>query len=132
MKVLWALALLASFVGQRPAEWWADFTPTPTYFAIEFIERPFVVRSVEGVVSFGADTRPAVGLLFEIEGPGTLRQVRRARTDARGRFKIGHVRPGTYKFNTMLDGFNPVSGTIVVSKKATARSLGAIAVRPGT
>jgi hypothetical protein len=109
----------------------ADFTPTPNKFAIEVIDRPFVVRSVEGTVVEN-DTGPMVGLLFEIEGPGATRFVRRARTDSRGRFRIGHIKQGTYKFSTMLDGFNPLAGTIVVSKRADARNLGTLKVTPGS
>ena len=36
-----------------------------------------------------------------------------------GRFRMGHVAEGTYKFKTTLNGFQSVMGRITVSKKAT-------------
>lgn len=127
MKILIGFALLTCAMGQYSREWWkelGDFTRSPTEHEIVFVDQPFVVRSVEGVVTLGPHTYgPAVALLFEIEGPGAVRRVRRTETDANGRFKIPRVGLGTYKFKTTLNGFKSVAGTIIVSKKAESGSI---------
>lgn len=97
-----------------------DFTKSPTEHIINQIEQPFVVRSVQGTVSrqTGGPVEPLANVLFEIEGPGTDRKIRHAKTDENGRFKMGHVPVGTYKFKATLNGFQSVMGTITVSKEA--------------
>jgi hypothetical protein len=57
-------------------------------------------------------------VLFEIEGPGGERKIRHATGDKKGRFKIGHVPPGIYKFKATRNGYQSVMGTIEVSAKA--------------
>jgi hypothetical protein len=96
-----------------------DFSKSPTEHIIIQIEQPFAVRSVNGTIVRNHDSQePLAGVLFEIEGPGGDRKIRRATTDAHGRFKISHVPMGTYKFKATLNGFQSVMGTIVVSKAA--------------
>lgn len=96
-----------------------DFTKSPTEHIINQIEQPFVVRSVAGVISRKqGDRGPLPDVLFEIQGPGTDRKIRRSRTDEHGRFRIRHVPGGTYKFKATLNGFQSMMGTITVSKKA--------------
>lgn len=97
-----------------------DFVRSPTEHIINRIEQPFVVRSVQGIVNrqTGASTEPLANVLFEIEGPGSERKIRHATTDENGRFKMGHVPVGTYKFKATLNGFQSVMGTITVSKEA--------------
>ncbi len=65
---------------------------------------------------------PLPNVLFEIQGPSTGKKIRRATTDEHGRFKIGHVPAGTYKFKATLNGFQSVMGTITISKKATTEN----------
>lgn len=98
-----------------------DFTKSPTEHIINQIEQPFVVRAVKGIISrqTPGPTEPLANVLFEIEGPGTDRNTRHATTDASGRFKMGHVPAGTYKFKATLNGFQSVTGTVTVSKKAS-------------
>jgi hypothetical protein len=45
--------------------------------------------------------------------------MQRAKTDEQGRFAIGHVAVGTYRFKTTLNGFQSVMGVITVSQQAT-------------
>lgn len=109
-----------------------DFTKSPTEHIINQIEQPFVVQSVSGVVSRKqGDQGPLSGVLFEIQGPGVGRKIRRSKTDERGRFKIGHVPKGTYKFKATLEGFQSAMGTITVSKKATKTAKITIALAVG-
>jgi|SRR5205823_4964943 len=64
-----------------------DFTKSPTEHIINEIDQPFVVRSVAGVISRKqGDQGPMPNVLFEIQGPGTDRKIRRSRTDGHGRF----------------------------------------------
>jgi hypothetical protein len=96
-----------------------DFTKSPSEHIINEIDQPFVVESVVGTVSRKQGDRGSLpGVLFEIQGPGTDRKIRRAKSDEKGRFKIGHVSVGTYKFKATLNGFQSVMGTITVSRKA--------------
>jgi Carboxypeptidase regulatory-like domain len=77
------------------------------------------VRSVGGLIEFkNGPLEPLANVLFEIQGPGTEKQLRRATTDEHGRFKIGQVPIGAYKFKATLNGYQSSVGTIVVSKKA--------------
>lgn len=97
-----------------------DFTKSPTEHIINQIDQPFVVQSVKGFISrqSAGPTEPLSDVLFEIQGPGADRKIRRGTTDENGRFKIGHVPTGTYKFKATLNGFQSVMGTITVSKRA--------------
>ena len=125
MVAVGEIALLMVLVAQDWNQWHrdlADFTRSPTEHEIIILEHPFVVRSVAGVIILGPDSHgPLAAVLFEIEGPGTVRRIRRANTDLRGQFRITHVHPGTYRFKTTLAGFKSVAGTIIVSKKADPR-----------
>jgi hypothetical protein len=97
-----------------------DFTRSPTEHIINQIEQPFVVRSPKGIVSrqTAGPIEALANVLLEIQGPGADRRIRRATSDEKGRFNLGHVPVGTYKFKATLNGFQSVMGTITVSKKA--------------
>ncbi len=117
--LIWAVVLSAVATAQEKATV-GDFTKSPTEHIINRIEQPFVVQSVKGIISrqTGGPTEPLPNVLFEIQGPDTERKIRRATTDDNGRFKIGHVPTGSYKFKATLNGFQSVMGTITVSKEA--------------
>lgn len=120
--VAWMIAIVIPVAAQNKATV-GDFTKSPTEHIINKIDRPFVVRSPNGVISRSdGDQEPLRNVLFEIEGPGTNRRIRRTTTDEHGRFEIGHVPPGNYAFKATLDGFQSVMGTITISKKAATRS----------
>ena len=97
-----------------------DFTRSPTEHIINTVEQPFVVHSVKGLVRLHTSgrTEPLKSVLLEIQGPDSDRKMWRATTDAKGRFSIGHVPVGTYKFKATLNGFQSVMGIIIVSKTA--------------
>jgi len=94
-----------------------DFTRSPTEHIINEIDQPFVVRSAVGLITVQGDG-PLAGVLFEIQGPGNDRKMRRCKAGENGRFKMGHVPQGTYRFKATLGGFQSEMGTIIVSKKA--------------
>jgi len=96
----------------------SDFTKSPTEHVINTIEEPFHVRTVTGVIGTVSDSYPPgpAGIIFEIEGPGQERRIRRALTDKQGRFKISHVPIGAYRFKATRDGFQSAIGTIIVQK----------------
>ena len=96
-----------------------DFTRSPTEHIINQIDQPFNVRTVRGTIRRAVgDAGPLPDVLFEIQGPGADKQIRRATADKNGRFKIGRVPAGTYRFKATLDGFQSVMGTVIVSKEA--------------
>lgn len=117
--LMWVIVIVAVAVAQEKATV-GDFTKSPTEHIINQVDRPFVVQSVRGIISrqTGGPTEPLQNVLFEIQGPGTDRKIRRATTDESGQFKMGHVPVGTYKFKATLNGFQSVMGTITVSKEA--------------
>ena len=118
MNVVWLLIWAIAAAAQDKASI-GDFTKSPTEHIINRLEQPFVVRSVKGVIIRKEGYRePLPEVLFEIQGPDTDRKIRRATTDEHGRFRMGHVPMGTYKFKAILTGFQSVMGTITVSKKA--------------
>jgi Carboxypeptidase regulatory-like domain len=99
-----------------------DFTRSPNEHIIIELEQPFVVRSVKGFIHRQqGDHEPLSNVLIEIQGPDDDRTITRTTTNGHGRFRMGHVAEGTYKFKTTLEGFQSVMGTITVSKKATRR-----------
>ena len=97
-----------------------DFTKSPTEQIIVEIERPFEVRAVKGVVRAKSELPddPLPNVLFEIQGPGNDKKIRRTTTDKSGRFSLSHIPQGTYRFKATLDGFQSVMGTIVISRHA--------------
>lgn len=117
--LMWAVVLSAVAIAQEKATV-GDFTKSPTEHIINRIEQPFVVQSVKGIISrqTAGPTEPLANALFEIQGPGIDRKIRRATTDDKGHFKIGHVPAGSYKFKATLNGFQSAIGTITVSKEA--------------
>ncbi len=126
LKATWLLILTLAMVPPSTAQdrtAIGDFTRSPDESIIVQLEQPFVGRSVKGFISRDqGDQRPLQGLLFEIEGPGDDKTIRSATTDEHGRFKIGRVASGTYRFKTTLDGFQSVMGTITVSKNAAKQA----------
>lgn len=99
-----------------------DFTTSPTEHVIIQLDKPFFVQSVRGrICREQGDRGPLPDVLFEIEGPGSDKTIQRAITDENGRFRIGRVTWGTYKFKTTLNGFQSIMGTITVSKNAAKR-----------
>ena len=99
-----------------------DFTKSPTEHIINQIDQPFVVRSVRGTILDPGVREPFRGVLFEIQGPGPDRTIRKAITDKNGQFKINHVPAGTYHFKATMNGWQSAVGTITVSKKADKRN----------
>jgi hypothetical protein len=123
MKAAWLvvgiLATIVSSTAQDKATV-GDFTKSPTEHIIIQLEQPFVVRSVKGFIRRKqGDQEPLSNVLIEIQGPANDRTIKRTTPNEHGRFRMGHVAEGTYKFKTTLNGFRSVMGTITVSKKAT-------------
>jgi hypothetical protein len=116
VTVLWLIPAPPSLVAQEKATV-RDFAKSPTEHIINRVDEPFVVHFVTGTISCQkGEALPNV--LFEIQGPGIDLKIRRGTTDANGRFKIGDLPAGSYKFKATRNGFQSVMGTITVSKKA--------------
>jgi len=110
---------LAAFATCQEKGTTGDFARSSTEHIINYIDQPFIAKSVAGVISRTQGDQGAMpGVLFELQGTGTDRRIRRTTTDQHGRFKIRNVPEGTYKFKATLDGFQSVMGTISIAKKA--------------
>ena len=94
-----------------------DFTKSPTEHIINRIDEPFVVRSIRGYISDLAQ-EPVPEVLFELQGIGPDRRIRKAVTDKKGRLAIKGVKDETYHFKATKNGWQSVIGTITVSGKA--------------
>ncbi|HKW18411.1 MAG TPA: carboxypeptidase-like regulatory domain-containing protein [Terriglobales bacterium] len=102
----------------------AGFTQSPTEHAINVIDKPFVVRSISGVIEFAnGPLEPLPNVLVEVRGPGTDKKIQRTTTNNKGRFKIAHLPTGTFTFKTTLNGYASSVGTIIVSNKAHNSSI---------
>jgi hypothetical protein len=135
MKLAWLLVLAISvgpLVKVQDKGPTGDFSKSPTEHIITRIEQPFVVRSVNGFINREQGNEgPLTGVLFEIQGPDDEAKIRQATTDERGRFRMGRVPLGSYKFKATLSGFQSVMGTIVVSKEAPQKGEVKIEMRVG-
>ncbi|HEY3972469.1 MAG TPA: hypothetical protein VGM18_05660 [Candidatus Sulfotelmatobacter sp.] len=107
-----------------------DFTKSPNEHIINEIDRPFMVSSVKGYLFFDDNKTPAPKVLFEIQGPGNSKKIRKATTDDSGRFSI-RAPEGTYRFKTTLMSFQSEVGTVIVSKKYPKTNVITITTRPG-
>jgi Prealbumin-like fold domain len=99
------LAILAVTTGvqqQYNSADFSDFTRSPSGHVIDVIEHPLTIHSIQGVISFqGHPGQRLVDVLFEIQGPSPAKTIRQATTDKNGRFKIGQLKDGSYKFKAI-------------------------------
>jgi hypothetical protein len=90
------------------------------------------VRSVHGVITCPPESGdPLPGALFEIQGPGANRKIRRAATGIDGRFRIPHVPPGEYRFKLTYNGNRSVMGAVIVTRHAQQDEEIAVEMSPG-
>src|SRR5579864_784354 len=98
--LLMSMVIMGTISAAQQKATVGNFTKSPTEHIINQIEQPFFVQSVKGLIS-RQTTGPMERLqnvLFEIQGPDDDRKIRRTKTDENGRFKIGHVPAGRYRF----------------------------------
>ena len=119
---------------------WKGFLQEHPPLSYEEITAPFVVRQIDGTISYNGG-KPLQGAYFEIArgDVATLGTY----TDTKGRFELqgfrsfgpfvwsAAMRPGTYLFKVTKDGFHSAVGTIVVSRKAPKQSSITIVLQPG-
>src|SRR6266850_3936894 len=118
ISIMVSLMIATTALGAAQLTATDNFTKSPTEHIVNQIEQPFLVGSVSGVIIRKEGYRePLPNVLFEIEGPAPERRIRQGKTDEHGRFRIGRVPVGTYKFKATLNGFQSVTGTIIVSKR---------------
>lgn len=100
-----------------------SFTESPSEHIIVELDRPFIVRSVEGTIaSQGGDWPEDTRVLVELRSAGGAGRLIQARADSRGLFKMPDVEPGEYCFKATVDGWQSVIGVIVVSDTADPAS----------
>jgi len=96
------------------------FTQSASEHIIVELEKPLRVRTVEGT---RGDWPDGVSPLFEVRGRGDApSQRRQVRSDYRGYFKVPGLRAGEYCFKATVDGWQSVTGVIVVSPAADPAS----------
>jgi Carboxypeptidase regulatory-like domain len=110
--------IFAIVSGAKSQDQIGGFTRSPNEHIINEIDEPFQVGLIGGLTILPYGGGPLADVLFEIQGPGTDRQIRRCTTDEHGRFKIRRVPEGTYRFKATREGFQSVMGTVIVSKKS--------------
>lgn len=124
-----AVARTDSFAQQRfdsgPHKGFLKEEPTLT---VEEIPRPFGVRAVRGMLTYGEGPLPDA--YFEIRD--TAGQVTTARTDERGTFILPDAKPGYYDFKATKNRFESVIGRVIVSKAAPRKNQIRIQLHVGT
>lgn len=82
---------------------------------------PLVVREFTGIILGQHDGQPRESALVQVRGEGTKKQTAKVRTDRSGAFKVPHLPPATYFFVAVAQGFQSVSGCLVIERKARKR-----------
>jgi len=133
LKINWILVwTVIAFTPATCQDILGDFTRSPTEHIINQIDDPFVVRSVRGSIVLNGGYEDALAdVLFEIQGPGNDKKIRKGKTDKLGLFRIGNVPSGEYRFKTTLNGYRSEMGAITVSRKAPKKNIIRIALRVG-
>jgi hypothetical protein len=88
------------------------FTKSPTEHIIEPLGEQTPVRAIEGVVTSKTLSRPMVGVLVEVRGPGPSEEIRSVVTDRKGHFKFKGMPSGEYSIKITLNGFRSVYGRV--------------------
>lgn len=95
-------------------------------FSTVEIAKPVKVRAVTGTVELdlGGRNEPQFieGAQFQICGPATNHEIRAVASDEQGKFKLDAA-PGRYMFVAAKDGFQAVSGTLLVSRCSFRRTI---------
>jgi hypothetical protein len=96
------------------------FTEAPDEHIINEITEPFVVREVKGRI----DNEAGPGwwkdclVLFEIRGIRKDTEVHKVYADENGNFVMRDITEGRYCFKATVNGWQSVTGIIIVSKRA--------------
>src|SRR5437016_10173793 len=111
---------LLSIPRKRQNDSILGFTKANIEHIVVELSGPVHVRSVAGNTVFFADGRPCAKVLFEIRNKAG--QVRGVTSDVRGPFKFSEAAPGSHDCKATKDGFQSVTGKIIVSKPARRTS----------
>ena len=95
-----------------------------------FMVEPFKVRKLAGQV-FLSEEYPIEAANVEFLRAGS-KEVIRTKTDSSGAFRVPQAREGKYKFKVTKDGFEALSGTIILDKGASADAKLLLKLSPGT
>jgi hypothetical protein len=79
---------------------------------------PIVAREFKGVVSGEHDGQPMKSALVQIRGEGTKAKILTTRTDNSGRFRFRDLPAGLYFIVAVTEGFQSVSGCVVIDRRA--------------
>ncbi len=77
-----------------------------------------MAREFKGVVAGEHDGQPMKSALVQIRGEGTKAKILTARTDNSGRFRFRELPAGLYFFVAVTEGFQSVSGCVVIDRRA--------------
>lgn len=90
------------------------------------IEKPFIVNKVEGIFLHGHyenERIPLVGVIIELRGPGSKQRIYYSISDHTGTFYIKEIPNGKYRFKTSFYAFQPIIGSIIVSKTSVSNQI---------
>jgi hypothetical protein len=119
LLLLISQAILGQTCRRSDAGEMAGFTKCEWETEIIRLERPFIVRKVNGtIIRSVGDGSPIEGVIFELRGPNGSQIVRSARTDTNGRFNLRRMPAGRYLFKATTKGFATFVGEVVVSAGA--------------
>ena len=83
---------------------------------------PIVRREFSGVIIGKHDGQPRESALLQVRGEGTKGLLNKVVTNRWGAFRVRHLPPGAYFFVAVAQGFQSVSGCLVIDRKAPNRS----------
>jgi hypothetical protein len=109
-----------------------EFTSSPTEHVIVSLSEPFIVRNISGsVIEKGGFHEPLPDVLIEVRAIGGSRDVMQTKTDRSGKFRVQKSKQGTYEFKATRNGFQSVTGRIIVSDSAPPDGLIRLEMRLG-
>lgn len=96
------------------------FTASRVEMIIIELQKPFEARVVQGVV-VDQSGYPLPEALFELRSDSSGVIVG-TKTNSKGSFRFGSLSEGTYTFKATKDGWQSVTGKIIVSRRARRKS----------
>ena len=136
MKSFWLYLLLLVSVSCSAQDRFTKgefkgFTRSPSEHIISRLDDPLTARTATGSIIFAPDEGPLGGALFEIRGPGKYTKIRSSLTSPSGTFSIRNVPDGKYLFKVTLDGYQSVTGELIISRTIPSQKAIQIALKPG-
>lgn len=126
----WEKVLLLSTYKEKARYTWEaggelrGFKCDPEGSYIDEIEKPIHTTEITGSIydmaakTYLEQSVPLEGAVFQMRGPDKCDKVYSSTTDEEGMFRIGKVPDGTYKYLVSFNGFQTLTGNIMVSSRS--------------